>query len=488
MTTPFDPAAAANPGEPDMAGVPVAERRGAFAAWAGWSWEAVLLRPAGGSSSAADLPAALAALPGVGAVGTDLAAAVPGGSWAPPPGLDWALLATPAVGPGAGGRAWSHLVSPRRDLGASLDRLLGGFGGETLRAGHQDTAGVLYVLRTAPGGTVVNFETDGERWRTGAVDPRGEREVEDEEFDPEEFDPEDDDPFENWTKLSGAAFPPGEANAWLDAQPSPEAAFQTLLADAGAYLPGLAWDGHAGRLTAHEGHEAALDPAHLARIDLVRFGPVDPDEPSPAVVAASRALEAAVNEDDPAGVRAALADGATTGPLPDVRFTALYLACNAAREGRAHDVEIVRTLLDAGADPDEGPPNSGSPLHRVVGGRAEPGVAADLVRLLAAAGANLDGELPRSASTGDRPLHTAAKKGRPHLVRALLEAGADPTAANAAGRTPRADLAHLIERNTRSLGEATAREWYGAEYDEVRALLAAADGGGPDDAEPHGDD
>ena len=90
----------------------------------------------------------------------------------------------------------------------------------------------------------------------------------------------------------------------------------------------------------------------------------------------------------------------------------------AARRGSE---EIVRTLLDAGADPNARTTSSGvTPLHLAAG--AVRGTEA--VALLLGAGADPDA---REASAGQTPLIFAAAAGRAGSVRALLEAGADPS-------------------------------------------------------------
>ena len=87
------------------------------------------------------------------------------------------------------------------------------------------------------------------------------------------------------------------------------------------------------------------------------------------------------------------------GADPNIRNederTPLYSASKSA-----HNIEVVRALLEGGADPSLG--CSGSVL----------------------------------ATEGDTPLHAAAEGGNAEFVRALLEAGADPDLKNADGETP----------------------------------------------------
>jgi len=88
----------------------------------------------------------------------------------------------------------------------------------------------------------------------------------------------------------------------------------------------------------------------------------------------------------------------------------------AARSGRP---ESIRTLVEAGADPDrrDGGPNGWTPLlHAVHKEQAE------AVRALIAAGADVN----RAAPNGLTPLSLAAAQGETEIVELLLDAGADP--------------------------------------------------------------
>ena len=123
----------------------------------------------------------------------------------------------------------------------------------------------------------------------------------------------------------------------------------------------------------------------------------------------------------------------------------------AAQYGHA---ELVKLLLDRGANPDSKCIVGRTPLHRT----AEYGHT-DLVKLLMDRGAD-----PNEADkSGTTPLHWAAKSGRACLVKLLIERGADPDKKDDTGKTPlfKAVEYNQFERHT----EAT---------DSVRILL---DGG-----------
>jgi uncharacterized protein len=125
---------------------------------------------------------------------------------------------------------------------------------------------------------------------------------------------------------------------------------------------------------------------------------------------------------DAAALRGHLEAGGVVDTLADDGFTALHLACFFDRD------EVVRLLLDSGADPNVTAANGSDlrPVHSAVAAHAS-----GLVAMLLAAGADPD---PRQKG-GFTPLHAAALHGDDAIVDLLLAAGADPAIVDDEGKS-----------------------------------------------------
>ena len=139
------------------------------------------------------------------------------------------------------------------------------------------------------------------------------------------------------------------------------------------------------------------------------------------------------------------------------------------------DKEIMRTLLEGGADPDADFHNGAGILHYVV----ELADSVELAELLLGHGADVD---IRDMS-GSTPLHYAAYLGLEEMAGFLLESGADPNARNVAGMTPLDYATCLGNDTTHGLlvdhgARPVARDADGVSIDEVCEVLLNGDNGG----------
>ena len=131
---------------------------------------------------------------------------------------------------------------------------------------------------------------------------------------------------------------------------------------------------------------------------------------------------------DAATVGSCLAEGAS--PIPPESLythvrgpTSLQLAAS-----HSSDPDVVRLLIEAGADPEARGEWEWAALHYAAAWNANHAVAAALLE----AGANLEAR----DEDGWTHLHRAAQSGVPSVVAALLDAGADFEARDESGRTP----------------------------------------------------
>lgn len=170
---------------------------------------------------------------------------------------------------------------------------------------------------------------------------------------------------------------------------------------------------------------------------------------SPAVAQTPEALQIAVARNDAAAIEAAIAAGSD----PNAAGENGSLLGMAALMGKA---QAVRALLAHGADPGARGANGGNALNAAffavnggqLLGRGDPpdprrrAEGVEVVRLIAARKVGLDNPV-KIATTNMTPLMQAAEAGALDLVQILLDAGANPNAANAGGYTA---LDYVAER------------------------------------------
>jgi ankyrin repeat protein len=161
----------------------------------------------------------------------------------------------------------------------------------------------------------------------------------------------------------------------------------------------------------------------------------------PCAAQTDEALQTAVFNNDPAAVDLAIRAGSN----PRLSGRDGSLLAHAALMGCSRS---VRALLEHGADPAAPGPNGGVALHAAffaINGSALLGrlerpapaqraEALEIVRLLAARKVGLDTPV-RIGPTNMTPLMQAADAGALDVVQILLDAGANPNAANAGGYT-----------------------------------------------------
>ena len=423
----------------------VTNRRGVFSTYGYDSWECVLAR-----ASEGDLADAFEQCADVGAVERDIMADVLAGDWTPPVGR-WLLAVQEDITP------WTTLVT-NQSADAIRKRIGRQFRGQMLSTGHSDASGAVFVLLTEGDNDVLRFVTDGTPW-------------DDDDDEIEELFP---------TELSGPGLEgTGLDRDWLDAFDNASDAHQAVVQHLDAYVPGLVFA--EGQLQAAYGHEDVL--SHVTRIDLVRIGRVAAGEPSRKQLAATRRLHDAIRADDVNAVAAALQKDALLTAV-DGQPPALWSLCFQLGYAPENGLTILELLLDAGADVNEA--HGETPLARVVGNVRDLDLNEAATRRLVAAEADLNPAAAYTLHPGARPLHRAAQQGKLRLVELLLELGADPTATDDAGQTPRLSLLALREQQLdaplhqallRALGDPTSDEddWHAEDLRTDAAIVEHLD-------------
>ncbi len=140
------------------------------------------------------------------------------------------------------------------------------------------------------------------------------------------------------------------------------------------------------------------------------------------------ALMYAVSAGDTVMVELLLDNGADPNARARIGWTPMLVAAAKGRDA------VIPILLEAGADPAETDAYGWTPLMRAVSS----GYLQAVDAILASGRADLQAR----EESGATALHIAAGRGYAPIVRRLLEAGAEPGAADGEGRTP-ADVARL---------------------------------------------
>jgi hypothetical protein len=372
----------------------VAERRGIVDDPDMDSWDAILVR----GRSLEDVGERLVGSGLCGAVRKDVTREALGGKLRVPAGK-WGLLVQ------LRGQPWVLLGGVWRDYDLA-EEIAKASGLETMLVGYQDTAGSTFVQYYANGKAAINFEACA--------------------FDPDEVNDPDD--------FEGTRFTSDRHDVkWLKQFGAEDEVRDALVKELGAYVPML-YAGGDGTIGLQAWHEDVLEAGNVERIDLVVFGPA---EALTAGDAAER-LQKAIAGHDAGAVRKAIAEGA------DVRFLAgrsaaplAYAIDVAARDRWTTSVEVVRVLLEAGADAN-GERSSNPPIFKAMGTISfDAAQSIELIGLLVKHGADVNVEGRTGLEKGRAPLHVAAGADQMAVVKFLIANGADAKKTDGQGRTAR---------------------------------------------------
>jgi ankyrin repeat protein len=97
------------------------------------------------------------------------------------------------------------------------------------------------------------------------------------------------------------------------------------------------------------------------------------------------------------------------------------------------DVGVMQALLDAGGNINRTDSTGEAPLHAAAGNGGYPGNYLDALQFLLNRGADVN---VRSTKDGRMPLHTAVERGQPNIIPVLLARGASVVARDQGGNTP----------------------------------------------------
>lgn len=302
-----------------MARSAVRNRRGAWTTYgAGGSWESVLFQAPG-----QDPLEVLGQLQYVSSVERDVTREVYSGDFIEPDG-GWMLVVHSKY------QDWVWLVGTH----SLLRSLMEDSPGRWLRTGAQNTSGAIYVEVREHGKRTLFLSSDGVAW--------DEDEDEDDndgflEFESDEYD-------QDW---------PLEYETLDDVH-------QQLIIDLDAYVPDCFWNDGLKAM-----QDDALKPQYVARIDLITFGgrfkTLSPGREKQARRLRSE-LQQAIVEHDLQQVESVLAQNPDLSLMPKNSMTALGFAAFCVNAHFPQSVEILKRILAAGADPNDGGVKQPSPL------------------------------------------------------------------------------------------------------------------------------
>jgi ankyrin repeat protein len=396
------------PADPAAIG-PVDKRRGTLKAWGYNDWRSTAIFAGDPARGIDGVLEKLAKMKKVGVVQRDVTAAALDGTLDAPdaPHLllvklknhDWALAAA----------SWIDTLS----IDNLAEQLARDAGVRTVHCGHGDTASATYFALYEPGGkTAVAFESCGEGF---TKPPR---------FEGDE--PEEADVPQRWISQR---YP----ESWWRQHGDENEALQALVRDQDAYLPFFVFTDEDSKLELETLPDDVLAPQNVERVALVVYGPASAARPNPA----GQKLADAIDAGDASAVRAALAAGADLKFLPGGAGTPLARAVDRANHAGKNRLDVIRALLDARADPNDGG-TDGPPVLAPFGLLAwESHAAIAVLDLLLAAGADINARSDDPMSTGSTALHLAARNGNLAMVQFLHARGADLRAPGADGLTPR---------------------------------------------------
>lgn len=433
--------------EESIVKVPVAERRGVWSTYGGNTWFSVSF--AGGIDA---VSSALERAADVGIVERDVTQQVLEKKLPVPDGR-WALLVELT------GSDWVHYANPEmlnpfgRDFGIG-SKLAEQTSLRCLTTGHEDCSSATFVELQNGTQQVLRFESTGE-----------------------DFDAEIEN-FEDWDGSIATTFKSDThpTNWWRQFSGVKEV-HQALVSEMGAYVPFIqALPTKNNTIELFACHPDAIAPANVRRIDLVVFGDPALARPNPA----NAQLADGIRNGDTEAVRTAIAAGANLLIVKDTTRTPIAYAVEALRVKEPQRVEIVRVLLEAGCDPNDGGHNEDSPLILVVGkAKALPTDAVKVAEMLLDAGADLAARTKNVFKGNATALHCALDAASMAMTHLFVSRGADINATDSAGRTPIEKAGAIIDSLRRQLGEEMASDSIRSYRRIIEYLTHVAQGGDP---------